>query len=174
MVPDRNLTILHLVVDLSCLNHFVDPYQFPMLMVAYVHLALHPSAWFATLNLESAYWHVPIAPCHSGLGDSSPVYCPPFWAEFSTPGFHQDHQICGLDSVPLGHQDICLSQQLACPSWGSSSVLGSQKPYSVSGTTERSSVEPCKVSPHAISDSGVAGHGVGFLNYHSSSVSGQC
>lgn len=69
-VQKPDLTTLLLVVDLTCLNHFMDPRWFRMLTVAQVCLALHPGAWLTVLNLRNAYWHLLVAPrfkCFQGI-----------------------------------------------------------------------------------------------------------
>lgn len=61
--PSENYRILpslsttpYFVVDFSCLNCFVKPFRFKMLMVSQVCLALHLRFWFVVLN----HWHIPI------------------------------------------------------------------------------------------------------------------
>lgn len=48
-------------MDHSNLNCFTEPFQFHMLMIIQVQLALHASAWFITLILEKPYRHIPIS-----------------------------------------------------------------------------------------------------------------
>lgn len=55
MVPKCNLMTPCLVIDVSHLNGFIDPYWFLMLMVAHVHLVLCPGAWFIAVDQESAF-----------------------------------------------------------------------------------------------------------------------
>ena len=62
MVPKRDSDRLRLVIDLSRLNRFIMCCHFRMLSVAQVRLALRPGAWMVSLDLESAYWHVPVHP----------------------------------------------------------------------------------------------------------------
>lgn len=52
----------HLVVELSTLNKSVVVLTFKMVSVSQVRLHLHPGAWLASLDLEVAYWQVPILP----------------------------------------------------------------------------------------------------------------
>lgn len=53
-VPKWNCSVPHLVVDLSHLNSFIKPFQFWMLTVSQVNLALHLCSWFMALDLENA------------------------------------------------------------------------------------------------------------------------
>ena len=49
-----------LVMDLSALNKFLKPLHFKMVTVAQVRSALRKGDWLASLDLQDAYWHVPI------------------------------------------------------------------------------------------------------------------
>lgn len=57
----KGFVIPRLVVNFSRLNQLISPYRFWMLIVTQVHLALSPGVWLTTLDLENAYWHIPIA-----------------------------------------------------------------------------------------------------------------
>lgn len=48
--------------DLSRLKLFICACKFKMLTVQHVHLALCYWTWFMAVDLERAYWHVPIHP----------------------------------------------------------------------------------------------------------------
>ena len=61
-VPRRDRPEPRLVVDLSHLNKFISCHRFRMLTLAQVRDALVPGAWFTSLDLANAYWHVPIHP----------------------------------------------------------------------------------------------------------------
>lgn len=50
MVPLRESYMLHFVIDLSLLNHFVAPKRFLKLNFAKVHLALHQDKWFLLVD----------------------------------------------------------------------------------------------------------------------------
>lgn len=52
-----------LVMDFSTLNQFVTARKFKMAMITQVRLHHRPNSRLVTLDLESAYWHVPIHPC---------------------------------------------------------------------------------------------------------------
>lgn len=43
---------------------FIELQGFGMLMFIQVYLALCPGVCFVTLNLENAYWHIPVDPSY--------------------------------------------------------------------------------------------------------------
>ena len=51
-----------LVLDLSRLNRLVVRETFQMISLLDVFSSIRPSDWMATLDIESAYWHVPVQP----------------------------------------------------------------------------------------------------------------
>lgn len=61
-VPKLVSSMPQLMMDLSCLNEFIEPFQFHMLIFCQVCLTLQLEACFATLDLERAYWHIPFSP----------------------------------------------------------------------------------------------------------------
>ena len=61
-VPRRDRPDPRLVVDLSRLNRFIPCRRFRMLSLGQVRSVLSPGAWLTSLDLASAYWHVPVAP----------------------------------------------------------------------------------------------------------------
>lgn len=60
-VPKKSRS-LRLVMDLSALNKFLKPLRFKMVSVAQVRSVLREGVWLASLDLQDAYWHVPIHP----------------------------------------------------------------------------------------------------------------
>ena len=60
-VAKRDSVKRRLVVDLSRLNKFIKAHSFRMLTVRQVRLALKLGWWIASIDLQDAYWHVPIA-----------------------------------------------------------------------------------------------------------------
>ena len=50
------------MIDLSALNRFITCHRFKMVTLAQVREALVPGAWFTSLDLANAYWHVPVHP----------------------------------------------------------------------------------------------------------------
>ena len=59
-VPRRDRPEPRLVIDLSVLNRYITCHRFRMVTLAQVREALLPGAWFTSLDLANAYWHVPI------------------------------------------------------------------------------------------------------------------
>ena len=59
-VPRRDRPEPRFVLDLSYLNKFIPCHRFKMLTISHVRSSLLPQAWFTSLDLQSAYWHVPI------------------------------------------------------------------------------------------------------------------
>lgn len=59
-IPKHDSVTSSLVVDLHCLNCFIKPFKFWMLMVAQVQMVLQPEVWIVTLNLKNAHWHISI------------------------------------------------------------------------------------------------------------------
>ena len=59
-VPRRDRPEPRLVIDLSVLNRYITCHRFRMITIAHVREALMPGAWFTSLDLANAYWHVPI------------------------------------------------------------------------------------------------------------------
>ncbi|XP_076052207.1 uncharacterized protein LOC143031779 [Oratosquilla oratoria] len=59
-VPKKNSDKTRLVMDLSALNKFLKPQHFKMVTVAQVRATLSKEDWLASLDLQDAYWHVPI------------------------------------------------------------------------------------------------------------------
>lgn len=49
-----------LVVDFSHPNCIIELFQFQIVIITQVHLPVRLGAWFFTLELENAYWHIPI------------------------------------------------------------------------------------------------------------------
>ncbi|KAJ1198544.1 hypothetical protein NDU88_002383 [Pleurodeles waltl] len=52
-------------LDLRDLNYFLKKEKFKMLTLAQVLSALDPEDWMVVLNLQYAYFHIPILPAHS-------------------------------------------------------------------------------------------------------------
>lgn len=83
VIPKTDSSTPGLVVDLSCLNHFIEPFKFRLLMITQAQLALCPGAWFISLNLENAYWHILTDPRYRHFlaiqtsRNCSPVHGPP-------------------------------------------------------------------------------------------------
>ena len=48
------------MIDLSILNRYITCHRFRMVTLAQVRAALSPGAWFTSLDLANAYWHVPV------------------------------------------------------------------------------------------------------------------
>lgn len=61
-VPKKDTGKTRLVMDLSALNKFLTPLRFKMVSVAQVRSVLREGVWLASLDLQDAYWHVPIHP----------------------------------------------------------------------------------------------------------------
>ena len=61
-VPRRDRPEPRLVVDLSVLNRYITCHRFRMVTLAQVRETLLPGAWFTSLDLANAYWHVPVHP----------------------------------------------------------------------------------------------------------------
>ena len=59
-VPKKSSDKTRLVMDLSSLNKFLKPQHFKMVTVAQVRATLSKGDWLASLDLQDAYWHVPI------------------------------------------------------------------------------------------------------------------
>ena len=59
-VPRRDSPRTKLVLDVSNLNHHFPPYRFKMTTISTVKETLRPHWYLASLDLEDAYWHVPI------------------------------------------------------------------------------------------------------------------
>lgn len=83
---------LSYVVDIHHPNHFIKLLRFCMLMFTEVSLALHPCAFFVTLDKQNAYWHIPIDPrCQCflvipGKGGSSSIHNLPVLPNHSAEG----------------------------------------------------------------------------------------
>ena len=60
VVPRRDRPEPRLVIDLSILNRYITCHRFRMVTLAQVRAALSPGAWFTSLDLANAYWHVPV------------------------------------------------------------------------------------------------------------------
>ena len=61
-VPRRDRPEPRLVIDLSLLNRSIQCHRFQMLTLAQVRGSLVPGAWFTSLDLANAYWHIPVHP----------------------------------------------------------------------------------------------------------------
>ena len=61
-VPRRDRPEPRLVIDLSILNKYIACHRFRMVTLALVRGSLIPGAWFTSLDLANAYWHVPVHP----------------------------------------------------------------------------------------------------------------
>ena len=48
------------MIDLSVLNRYITCHRFRMVTLAQVRETLLPGAWFTSLDLANAYWHVPV------------------------------------------------------------------------------------------------------------------
>ena len=53
---------LHLVIDLSLLNHYIDKQHFKMETVKSVRQSIMDNDWAVSIDLTDAYLHVPIHP----------------------------------------------------------------------------------------------------------------
>ena len=60
LVPRKDRPEPRMVVDLSRLNKKIQCYRFRMLTLKQVRNSLCRDAWFTSLDLANAYWHVPI------------------------------------------------------------------------------------------------------------------
>ena len=60
LVPRKDRPEPRMVVDLSCLNKEIQCFRFRMLTLKQVRNSLRRDAWFTSLDLANAYWHVPI------------------------------------------------------------------------------------------------------------------
>lgn len=61
-VPKKERKKTRLILDLSALNKFLKLRHFKMGTVTQVRSALRERDWLASLDLQDAYWHVPIHP----------------------------------------------------------------------------------------------------------------
>ncbi|KAJ1153893.1 hypothetical protein NDU88_006651 [Pleurodeles waltl] len=52
------------IIDLRNLNYFLKKEKFKMLTLAQVLSALYPEDWMVALELQEAYFHIPILPAH--------------------------------------------------------------------------------------------------------------
>ncbi|KAJ1190054.1 hypothetical protein NDU88_006793 [Pleurodeles waltl] len=55
---------LHPILDLRSLNPFLKKEKFKMLTLAHVLSALVPGIWMVALDLQDAYFHIPVLPAH--------------------------------------------------------------------------------------------------------------
>ena len=63
LVPKKDRG-LHLILDLHPLNAFLWKEKFKMLTLAKVLSALDPGDWMVALDLQDAYFHIPVLQAH--------------------------------------------------------------------------------------------------------------
>ena len=59
-VPRRDSSKLRIILDVKRLNRNIHCPKFKMTTLASIRQCLSPGAWFASVNLEEAYYHVPV------------------------------------------------------------------------------------------------------------------
>ena len=66
-VDKKGTTKKRMVLDMSRLNKFIPCPKFKMTTTKAVRQVISAGAWMVTLDLKSAYWHVPIHPKFQSL-----------------------------------------------------------------------------------------------------------